>query len=102
MPPHRRLPSNSCIGRAPHNFPNLPAHLLMGRIRYSTSVSGWLPVGRRSASLRWSISGDGRFSPDPPVGIKQYGKSWDMLETSGSTWGVGPAGGDDSVVSRSV
>src|ERR1035438_8255211 len=25
--PHRRLPSNSCIGRAPHDLPNLPAFL---------------------------------------------------------------------------
>jgi hypothetical protein len=48
------------------------------------------------------ISGDGRFSLTPPVGIKQYGKFWDMLEASVSTWVVGPAGGDDFVVSRSV
>ena len=27
MPPHGRLPSNSCIGRAPHDFPNyLPTY----------------------------------------------------------------------------
>lgn len=37
-----------------------------------------------------------------PVGIKKYGKFWDMLEASVSIWVVGPAGGDDLVVSRSV
>jgi hypothetical protein len=43
-----------------------------------------------------------RVWPDPPVGIKEYGKFWDMLEASVSTRVVDPAGGDDFVVSRSV
>ena len=30
MPPHGRLPSNSCIGRAPHNVPNPLAFLEWG------------------------------------------------------------------------
>jgi hypothetical protein len=30
MLPHGRLPSNSCIGRAPPDFPSPPAHLLRG------------------------------------------------------------------------
>ncbi len=30
MPPHGRLPSNSCIGRAARDVPNLPALLLWG------------------------------------------------------------------------
>src|ERR1039458_5373188 len=30
MLPHGRLPSNSCIGRAPPAFPSPPAHLLRG------------------------------------------------------------------------
>ena len=38
--PAKRLPSNSCIGRAPHDVPEPTCLLAMGRIRYSTSVSG--------------------------------------------------------------
>jgi hypothetical protein len=45
---------------------------------------------------RWQVK------PDPPIGIKQCGKFWDMLEASVGTWVVGPAGGDEFVVSRSV
>jgi len=39
---------------------------------------------------------------DPISADLSYGKFWDMLEASVSTWVVGPAGGDDFVVSRSV
>src|ERR1035438_9384878 len=38
MLPHRRLPSNSCIGRAPPDFPESPGTLTAGPVRYSTSV----------------------------------------------------------------
>src|ERR1019366_7644704 len=36
------LPSNSCIGRAPPDFPESPGTLTAGPVRYSTSVSGQL------------------------------------------------------------
>ena len=53
----QRLPSNSCIGRAQHDFPNLPAYLLRGRIRCSTSVyrdpAGGFTVG---LSATWVLS----------------------------------------------
>ena len=49
--PNGRLPSNSCIGRAPHDVPE-PSRLLgMGRIRYSTSVSGQSGRRRRAYAL---------------------------------------------------
>jgi hypothetical protein len=40
MLPHGRLPSNSCIGRAPPDFPESPGTLTAGPVRYSTSVCG--------------------------------------------------------------
>jgi hypothetical protein len=67
----------------------------------SEDVKGWAtrPTIRQSQMIylrRWQVK------PDPPIGIKQCGKFWDMLEASVGTWVVGPAGGDEFVVSRSV
>jgi transposase-like protein len=43
------------------------------------------------------------LGPQPKIfGIKQYGKFWNVLEASVSTWVVGPPGGEDLVVSRPV
>src|ERR1019366_2609546 len=52
MLPHGRLPSNSCIGRAPPDFPESPGTLTAGPVRYSTSVSGQPVNSDRSLDTR--------------------------------------------------
>src|SRR5258706_8103133 len=60
MPSHARLPSNTCIGRAPQDFPSLPAHLLWGASDTAVAfmrtqlISGRLPKVD-SALLRSSL-----------------------------------------------
>ena len=83
MPPHGRLPSNSCIGRAPHDFPNLPApYLWAHRIQLAfigtnrEQRTGYLPIADSLQRVTQApvsekpISGLIRFSRE--YAIEQY------------------------------
>src|ERR1019366_449105 len=54
MLPHGRLPSNSCIGRAPPDFPSPPAHLLRGPSDTALAFLDRMPGLRTDEPSTWT------------------------------------------------
>src|ERR1019366_6715619 len=82
MLPHGRLPSNSCIGRAPPDFPEAPGTLTAGPVRYSTSVSGQPVNSDRSLETRSFITTNPENAANVCVGRDSGRTSVSTLNTS--------------------